>query len=529
MDGTGARRAVIDWGMAELVNVLLVGGGGREHALAWKLAQSPRLGQLWLTHAENPGLAALGRAVDVPVGIREIYRLQQFCEHKQIGLVVIGPEEPLAEGFADKLAAPGRVIFGPTQAAAQLESDKAFCKDVLRSASIPTAEGRAFRDPEQARAFIEARLADRRAVDGALNRASMVRGFEERVKALIAEMNDAAGRLSGEDRVGAVLALMHAAADNYRDPADRRKLMDELRRTTRGVSAVYDTPLADLPVIKAAGLAKGKGVILPATLGDAVKAIDDMMVRRVFGEAGRQVVVEERLEGREVSVLAVVDGRNILVLPPCQDHKRLRDGDEGPNTGGMGAFCPSGTIDAEMMGKIEREILVPTVDALRRDGVEYKGVLYAGLMLTPGGPKVLEYNCRFGDPECQPLVMRLKSDLIELMLATAEGRLDQIEVDWDERPACCVVVASGGYPERPVVGKPIQGLQEAAALRDVMVFQAGTKAVDGQVVSAGGRVLGVTALGETMHAARERAYAACGKIKFDGMQYRRDIAAGAGA
>lgn len=419
------------------LNVLLIGGGGREHALAVKMAQSPRLGRLFVTHPENPGLAALGKPVDVPVSIKEIYRLVQFCDREKISLVVIGPEEPLSEGFADKLAAPGRLVFGPKADAARLEADKAWAKQLMRGASIPTGEARTFTDAESAKAYLRSR---------------------------------------------------------------------------------------EVPhVIKASGLAKGKGVVVPSTFDEAIDAIDKMMVKKIFGDAAKTVIIEEMLQGPEVSVLAIVDGRNILVMPACQDHKRLRDNDEGPNTGGMGAFCPSKLIDAAMMQRIEREVLVPTLDALRREGVDFRGVMYAGLMLTHAGPKVLEFNTRFGDPECQPLMATLKSDLIELMLATCEQRLDQIDVEWSDDAACCVVLASHGYPENPRKGVEITGVDEADAIDGVKVYHAGTKMDAGRLVTNGGRVLGVTAIGKDLDEARERAYKACDLIQFEGKTLRRDI------
>jgi phosphoribosylamine--glycine ligase len=428
-------------GRSRRLNILLIGGGGREHALALRLSQSPAVGELYTTHPENPGLAALCRPVDVPVNIREIYRLKQFIDKHDVGLVVIGPEDPLAEGYADKLASPHTKVFGPTAQAALLEADKAWAKHVMRAGSIPTAEARVFTDAESACAYLSTR----------------------------------------------------------------------------------EQP----PVIKAAGLAKGKGVVVPQSLDEALQAIDRMMVKMEFGDAGKKVLIEERLEGVEASVLALVDGANILILPPCQDHKRLRDGDEGPNTGGMGVFCPTNTIAPETMARIERDIIVPTVDALRRDGVEFRGVLYTGIMLTHAGPKVLEYNTRFGDPECQPLMARLRSDLVELLLATCDGRLHEIDVRWDERPACCVVLASEGYPEKPVTGDVIHGIDDAAELPDVFVFHSGTRRnAQGDIVTAGGRVLSVTALGDTMQAARARAYEACEHIVYRGKTFRTDIAAG---
>jgi phosphoribosylamine--glycine ligase len=282
-------------------------------------------------------------------------------------------------------------------------------------------------------------------------------------------------------------------------------------------------------VIKASGLAAGKGVYVPETLDEGLHALDEIMKQRIFGEAGAQVLIEERLTGPEVSVLALVDGRNIYMLDTCQDHKRLGEGDTGPNTGGMGAYCPVDIVDDAMLHRIEEEILVPTVDALVRDEIEYRGVLYAGLMLTPAGPKVLEFNCRFGDPECQVLLARLQSDVIEMMWATAAGRLDEIELVWDPRPACIIVMTSEGYPGPYAKGLPITGLDDAAEMDDVLVFHAGTRTEGGEVVTNGGRVLGVTALGETFGAARERALLACEAIGWEGAYYRRDIGAGAGA
>lgn len=475
------------------VNVLLVGGGGREHALAWKLRQSPRLGQLWVTDASNPGLRALGTPVDVPVDYAKPYRLEQFCRHKEIGLVVIGPEDPLAAGLADALSAPaggggaGRCVFGPVQDAARLEADKAWCKQILRGASIPTAEARTFTDVNAARRYLESRIVD-----------------------------------------DAVLSALFESADKIRNGDERWRRILQTAKLEPSVARAFDEPRDDLPVIKAAGLARGKGVVVPETFREAAAALDRMMVKREFGEAGRQVLLEEKLEGREVSVLALVDGRNIFVLEPCQDHKRLRDGDEGPNTGGMGAFCPGGLYgteqDEQLLRTIERDILVPTVDALRREGIEYRGVLYAGIMLTPGGPKVLEFNVRFGDPECQALMARLDADLIEVMLATCAGRLDEVQIDWKPGASCCLVLAAEGYPDSPRAGDAIEGLEEAERVRNVTVFHAGTRRSGEDIVTAGGRVLNVTATGRTLDDARDAAYAAADMIRFRGKTMRRDIA-----
>lgn len=426
------------------INVLLVGGGGREHALAWRMSRSARMGRLWVTDPQNPGLAALGTAVDVPVDYRQPFRLQRFCDKNDIGLVVIGPEEPLSLGLADALAAPGtgRVVFGPSAAAARLEGDKAWCKALVRNASVPMAEGRAFTDYHAARAYVETR--------------------------------------------------------------------------------------EDPPVIKASGLAKGKGVVVPSTMDEALGALERIMVKLEFGEAGRTVVVEERLDGPEVSVLNLVDGRNIYMLEPCRDHKRLGDGDTGPNTGGMGAICPGGVSDDALLNQIQAEIIVPTVDALRREGIEFQGVLYAGVMLTPAGPKLLEFNTRFGDPECQTLMVRLESDLIDLMLATGRRTLDEADVRWSTDAVCCVVLASKGYPNRYKTGVPIEGLEAAAAVPGVVVFHAGTRregGAEGKIVTSGGRVLNVVARAPTMAEARTRAYEACDQIRFEGKTLRRDIGA----
>ncbi len=425
------------------VNVLLIGGGGREHALAWRIAQSPHLANLYTTHHDNPGLAALAKPCTAPTEAREQWRLVKWCDQHKIDLVVVGPEAPLAEGLADALSKEGRLVFGVSRAAAQIESNKAWAKQLMRSSSVPTAEARIFSNYEQAVQYLQAR--------------------------------------------------------------------------------------EEMPVIKASGLAAGKGVILPETLEEAIEALGEIMKQRVFGAAGETVVIEERLTGPEVSIFALVDGRNIYVLEACQDHKRLLEGDEGPNTGGMGAYSPVSWLDDQMLARIEHEILVPSVDAMVREEIEYRGVLYAGLMLTPAGPKVIEFNCRFGDPECQVLMTRLKSDVLPALWATAAGRLDEVEVVWDDRASCIVVMAAPGYPGAYRKGLPITGLEEAARIDDVNIFHAGTKRVGGNIVTSGGRVLGVTALGATLTEARERALQACDLIEFEGAQLRRDIGATSGA
>jgi len=420
-------------------NILVLGNGGREHSLGWKLKKSPQCGRLFFGPG-NGGTALVGENVDLnpePADQKTVDLINHFCKHNDVQMIVIGPEDPLAQGLADKLQQPGRIIFGPEQAAARIEGDKAWAKQLMRGAAIPTAEARIFDNYEAALTYVDSR----------------------------------------------------------------------------------DTPM----VVKAAGLAKGKGVTVCDGPEQAREAVEQIMGERVFGEAGSQVVIEEKLIGQELSVLALVDGRNIFVLDPAQDHKQAHEGDKGPNTGGMGAYCPTPLVSDELMTQIEREILVPTVDALKRDGITFKGVLYAGLMLTAGGPKVIEFNCRFGDPEVQALMMRLKGDLVDIMIATAEGTLDQVDLSWDERCCCCVVMASGGYPGSYEKGKVITGIEEAEKDPDVNVFHAGTKREDGAVKTNGGRVLNVCAMGKDLKEAQAKANAACDKISFEGAFFRHDI------
>ena len=420
-------------------NVLLIGGGGREHALAWKLKQSKHLGELWIQAEANAGLESLGRTCPELLEAKQAFRLQRWCDRESIHLVVIGPEAPLEQDLAGVLAAPHRKVFGPTREAARLEWDKAYAKQIMRSASIPTAEGRHFDSRE--------------------------------------------------------------AALHY-------------------VNAHGDEPL----VVKAAGLCAGKGVMVCSSHSEALAAVERVMGSREFGDAGAKVVIEERLRGQELSVLALVDGSTIDILDPCQDHKQVGEGDVGPNTGGMGAYCPSPLADDGLMDLVQRHVLVPAVDALRREGVIFRGLLYAGLMLTPAGPKVLEFNTRFGDPETQPLMVRLQGDLLELLYGTAAGELDGVDFGFDPRPACCVCVCSGGYPGPYVKGKVITGLDDAAAVPGVRIFHAGTsRAPNGDLITSGGRVFGVTALGSTLKQAQSRANEAASLIRFDGAFFRRDI------
>ncbi|MEZ6234389.1 MAG: phosphoribosylamine--glycine ligase [Phycisphaerales bacterium] len=509
-------------------NVLLIGGGGREHALALRLAQSPNLGELWTSHPSNPGLAAIAKPVDVPVDARELYRLEQFCQKKAIGLVVIGPEDPLAEGFADRLASPSTLVFGPSAAGARLESDKAWCKQLLRAASIPTADARAFSDFDAACQHLESRASDDEDVAIALERFATLRDASLRRKLIDAMVRVGKARLASQPIAAADITLLKNSAhfkDQFRDvPKEQQPDAAAIAAQCVPLAQAYVRTRPDLPVIKASGLAKGKGVVVPDTLEQAVLTLERMLVKREFGPAGSKVLIEERLEGSEVSVMAITDGSTLLMLPPCQDHKRLGDNDTGPNTGGMGAFCPSARVDDEFMQRVERDILIPTLDALRRDDIDYRGVLYAGIMLTPGGPKVLEFNARFGDPETQPLMARLDADLLDILLHAARGTLDQAHVRWDPRPACTVVLASEGYPEKPRTGRVITGLDEAAAVENATIHHAGTKRDGSEILTDGGRVLGVTALGATLADARQTAYRAADQIRFDGKVMRRDIA-----
>lgn len=417
------------------MDVLIVGGGGREHALAWKIAQSDRATRVYCA----PGNAGTARiAENILISAEDIPALLAFAREKQIGLTIVGPEDPLCAGIVDRFEAAGLRIFGPCAAAAKIEGDKAYAKKLMRQAAIPTAEGRVFENHDQARDYV----------------ASREHGL----------------------------------------------------------------------VVKAAGLAKGKGVLVCDDPSKALIALEKVMVEKAFGDAGDIVVVEEKLSGAEISMQALVDGRNIYLLDPSQDHKPIGEGDTGPNTGGMGAYCPAVIMDEAMLQRVFREILVPIVDALNRQGNPYKGVLYVGLMLTVGGPKVLEFNARFGDPETQVILPRLRTDFIDIAEAVIDGKLDQMTLDWDRRPAVCVVMSSEGYPGSYEKGKIITGVDEAERLDNVAVFHAGTAMAGQDLVTKGGRVLGVTALGDDVKSARDLAYRAVDTIQFEGAYCRRDIA-----
>ena len=417
------------------MNVLLIGSGGREHAIAWKLAQSKILDKLYIAPG-NPGTAKCGK--NILIEATDIGKLLDFVKENKVELVVVGPEDPLAAGAVDAFEAAGVKAFGPSGAAAQLEADKAFSKIMMRSSAISTAEGRIFDKFSDAKAYIASR----------------------------------------------------------------------------------DEPV----VIKAAGLAKGKGVFVCDDPADGILAAEKIMRDKIFGDAGSKIIVEDKLLGEEASILAFVDGKSIYVMESSQDHKAIGDGDSGPNTGGMGAYSPAPVVTDGLMDQITREILVPIVDGMNRNDTPYKGVLYAGVMMTAGGPRVLEFNVRFGDPETQPVLMRLKSDLLQVMLAVCDGKLDEITLEWDKRPAVCVVMAAGGYPGEYEKGKKITGLDEAEQIEDVVVFHAGTAEKDGDIVTNGGRVLGITAKGTSIADAKALAYRGVDKIKFEGAYCRRDIA-----
>ncbi len=423
------------------MKVLVIGGGGREHALAWKLAQSSRVTKVYVAPG-NGGTALDERLVNLP--ITDVVALREWAQKEHIALAVVGPEGPLAAGVVDEFRAHGLRIFGPTKAAAQLESSKAFSKAFMERHGIPTAEYQTFTDPALAHAYVDAKGA----------------------------------------------------------------------------------PI----VVKADGLAAGKGVVVATTLAEAHEAIDFMLVDNTLGvthnAGGARVVIEEFLGGEEASFIVLCDGKNVTAMATSQDHKRLQDGDQGPNTGGMGAYSPAPVVTADVHARAMREIILPTIRGMEKDGIAYTGFLYAGLMIDANGkPKTLEFNCRLGDPETQPLLMRLKSDLFEVLWAATEpgphGKLDQVELEWDRRIALGVVLAAHGYPMSPRKGDAITGLPPAQA--DAMVFHAGTEPKDGATLTSGGRVLCVTVLADKVKLAQQRAYEVVRGIQFDGMQYRRDI------
>jgi phosphoribosylamine---glycine ligase len=416
------------------MKVLVIGSGGREHALAWKIRQSPRVEQIFIAPG-NAGTANLGR--NVPLKLGEVERLLDFAQQESIGLAVVGPDDVLAMGIVDLFENAGLRIFGPCKAAAQLESSKSFAKRFMLRTGIPTAR------------------------------------FGE-----------------------------------YESSAEAKAALEQ-----------FGFPLA----VKADGLALGKGVVIAHDRSEAEAAIADMIDRGRFGDAGRKVVIEEFLRGTECSIHALVDGHSYLLFPTAQDHKQLYDGNQGPNTGGMGTFSPSEKLNAALLWEIREKIMDPFMRGIQRDKIPFRGLLFPGLMLTNEGPRVLEFNCRFGDPETQVLLPRLKTDLVDLIEATIDGRLDAVTAEWDMRAAVCIVMASSGYPNRYETGKRIVGLENAERMDGVTVFHAGTRQREDRIITSGGRVLGVTAIADTLSAAKRRAYDAVEKIEFDGSYFRRDI------
>ncbi len=421
------------------VDVLIIGSGGREHALAWKLKQSPRVGKLYIAPG-NGGTRLLGE--NVPIGVMEFEKLAQFAAEKKIGLTVVGPDDAFVGGIVDVFTAHGLRIWGPTRGAAQIEGSKAFAKALMQEAKIPTAKFSVFKS--------------------------------------------------------AALALAHV-------------------RTT-GVPIV----------IKASGLALGKGVYVCEAMAEAEHAIKEIMIERVHKDAGNEVVIEEYLDGPEISIHALSDGTSHMIFPPSEDHKQALDGDKGSNTGGMGTIAPVSWVNLEMMASIESSVVIPTFETLKKRGIEFKGLLFPGLKMTSGA-KVLEYNARFGDPECQVYMRLLKSDLLDLLEACVDGNLDTARkrAEWRKGYAANVVIASGGYPEAYQKGFPITGIEEAEKVEGVVVFHAGTKCneMSSHCITNGGRVLSVSAIGDTLKTALDRAYEAVGKIQFEGKYFRRDIGA----
>ncbi|HOE63896.1 MAG TPA: phosphoribosylamine--glycine ligase [Candidatus Sumerlaeota bacterium] len=417
------------------MNVLVIGTGGREHALVWKIAQSARVKRIYCPGG-NAGISALADTAPIAQG-ENFSGLIDFARRENIGLTVVGPEAPLAAGIVDVFEEAGLKIFGPNKAAAQIEASKDFCKDVLLSAHVPTGAAQSFCETAAALKYLETR----------------------------------------------------------------------------------EFPI----VIKADGLAAGKGVVLAPNRETAEKTIRSFLDENALGKAGKKILIEEFLRGEEASLLAFTDGETVLPMDNAQDHKAIGDGDTGPNTGGMGAYSPAPVVTPELYQRCLNEIFIPTVSEMNRRGIKYKGVLYAGLMISGANPKVLEYNCRFGDPETQALLPRLKNDLVDVMMAAVEGRLSQIKLEWRPEPAVCVVMASKGYPEQYEKGKTITGLERAISTPERIIFHAGTKWQDGKVVTSGGRVLGATALAETLPKAIDAAYRLVGEIDFDNKYYRTDI------
>ena len=416
------------------MRILIIGSGGREHTLAWKIAQSPKVAQIFCAPG-NAGTAQF--ATNVQIGAEDILGLRDFAKNNHIDLTVVGPEVPLVLGIVDEFESHGLKVFGPKKNAALIEGSKIFAKNLMKKYNIPSADFLSFTEEAEAKKFLK--------------------------------------------KIGAPV------------------------------------------VVKADGLAAGKGVIICQTEKEAERAIERILREKEFGDAGNEVIIEECLEGEEASILAFTDGKTVIPMVTSQDHKRINDGDTGPNTGGMGAYSPAPVVTDEMLNQILKEILESTISAMAAEGSPYKGVLYCGLMITKKGPQVLEFNCRFGDPETQAVLPRLKSDLVEVMEAVIDSKLEGYKLDWDKKAAVCVVLASGGYPGKYKKGIEIENLDKAREAENAIIFHAGTKEENGKIITSGGRVLGVTALGEDIQKAIDQAYKVVQVIKFKGMHYRRDI------
>jgi phosphoribosylamine--glycine ligase len=419
------------------MRILVIGSGGREHALVWKIAQSKLCDKLFCAPG-NGGISKIAECIDIKAD--DVSGLLEFARKEKIDLTVVGPEKALSLGIVDEFTKAGLKIFGPTQKAANLEASKVFSKELMAKYNVPTADFKVFDSPDAAKKYIES----------------------------------------------------------------------------------FGAPC----VVKADGLAAGKGVVVAKTVDEAKAAVTSMMEDKVFGDAGKKIIIEECLEGQEASILVITDSQEVLALASAQDHKRIFDNDQGANTGGMGAYSPAPIVTADILKEVMNKIIYRTIDGLAKEGIEYRGVLYAGVMLTKNGPKTLEFNVRFGDPETQAILPRLKSDLVEVMLATSVGKLSKLRIlDWERQVCVCVVCAAGGYPGNYETGKEISGLDDAGKMKDVVVFHAGTKKSGDKILTSGGRVLGVTGLGATVNEAINKTYAAVSKINFEGMHYRKDIGA----
>lgn len=417
------------------MRILVIGSGGREHALVWSIAQSKLCDKIFCAPG-NAGIAQIAECIDIK--LEDIAGLLDFARKEKIDLTVVGPEVPLSLGIVDEFTKYNLKIFGPNKAAARMEASKVFSKELMAKYKVPTAGFKVFDNPDEAKKYIE--------------------------------------------KVGSPC------------------------------------------VVKADGLAAGKGVVVAKTIDEAKQAVDAMMREKIFGDAGNRVIIEECLEGQEASILVITDSKKVIPLVSAQDHKRVFDNDAGPNTGGMGAYSPAAVVTKELFKEILEKVIYRTIDGLAKEGIDYRGVLYAGIMLTKDGPKTLEFNVRFGDPETQAILPRLKSDLVEVMLATSEQKLNRLSnLDWDDRACVCVVCTAVGYPGNYEKGKEISGLDKATKIKDIVVFHAGTKLQNNKVLTNGGRVLGVTGLGKTIKEAIDKAYMAAKEINFEGMHYRRDI------